>query len=273
MHKRMAATVAITASLAVLMSGCAGAAALGGQVRDDLRPAANAAVMGLARGHVIVRDDLSPTRLTEESISQAVQAGPADAARAWSAEARREFHAASPQQALGATTWSADAIREFHATSSQQALGATTWSADAIREFHATSSQQALGATTWSADARREFHAQQPGTITSRKFSPEAIRELKAGAPVGVSAADMQGERLSAYAEAQAAADVTAAEMQGARLSAFAEARANAAIHGLNAGAPTDVDDDLSPLGSTESTPEQPADTVDDDQSPTGGSY
>jgi hypothetical protein len=251
MHTRMAATVAITASLAVLMSGCAGAAALGGQVRDDLRPAANAAVMGLARGHVIVRDDLSPTRLTEESISQAVQAGPADAARAWSAEARREFHSAAPQQALGATTWSADALREFHATSPQQALGATTWSADALREFH----------------------AQQPGTITSRKFSPEAIRELKAGAPVGVTAAEMQGERLSAYAEAQAAADVTAAEMQGARLSAYAEARTDAAIRELKGSAPVDVRDDLSPLGDGTSTSEQPADTVDDDQSPTGGSY
>jgi hypothetical protein len=228
MHTRMAATVAITASLAVLMSGCAGAAALGGQVRDDLRPAANAAVMGLARGHVIVKDDLSPTRLTEESISRAAQAGAADAARAWSAEARREFHAASPQQALGTTTWSADALREFHATSPLQALGATTW----------------------SADARREFHAQQPGAVTSRKFSPEAIRELKAGAPVGVTAAEMQGERLSGYGEARAEA-----------------------IRELKAGAPTDVDDDLSPLGSTESTPEQPVDTVDDDQSPTGGSY
>ncbi|WP_139415859.1 hypothetical protein [Agromyces laixinhei] len=66
MNTKKATPVIATVSLVVLLSGCAGAAgfagaAHGGQVRDDLSPAANAAI-GLARGHVIVRDDLSPTR-------------------------------------------------------------------------------------------------------------------------------------------------------------------------------------------------------------------
>jgi hypothetical protein len=94
MNRKTAAPVILTVSLVVLISGAAGAAAHGGPVQDDLRPAANAAILGLARGHVIVRDDLSPTRglgtFTVESIVEAVQP---DAARVWSAEARREFHA------------------------------------------------------------------------------------------------------------------------------------------------------------------------------------
>ena len=139
MNRKTAAPVILTASLVVLMSGCAGAAAQGGQVGDDLRPAAIAAELGLARGHVVVREGLTPTRVTEESITQAVQQ---DAARAWSAEARREFHA-------------------------QQSV-------------------QPQSATAWSAEARREFHAQQPAAVTSRTLSPEAIREMKAGAPVEV---------------------------------------------------------------------------------------
>lgn len=229
MHTRMAATVAITASLAVLMSGCAGAAALGGQVRDDLRPAANAAVMGLARGHVIVRDDLSPTRvenrITAESVARVIEA---QSARSISADARRELHS-QPQQSVTA--------------------------------------EQPFSAEVW-----RELKGTAPVTV-EQPFSAEAIRELKGSAPVGVSAADMQGTRLSAYAEAQAAAGVTAAEMQGERLSAYSEARTDAAIRELKGSAPVDVHDDLSPLGDGTSTSEQPADTVDDDQSPTGGSY
>ena len=98
MNRKTAAPVILTVSLVVLMSGAAGAAAHGGPVQDDLRPAANAAILGLARGHVIVRDDLSPTRglgpLAVESIVEAVQP---DTARAWSAEARREFHAQPPK--------------------------------------------------------------------------------------------------------------------------------------------------------------------------------
>jgi len=229
MHTKMAATVAITASLAVLMSGCAGAAALGGQVRDDLRPAANAAVMGLARGHVIVRDDLSPNRIenriTAESVARAVEA---ESARSFSAEARRELHA-QPVQSVTV--------------------------------------EQPFGAEVW-----RELKGIAPDTV-EQPFSAEAIRELKGSAPVGVSAADMQGTRLSAYAEARAAASVTAAEMQGKRLSAYGEARTDAAIRELKGSAPVVVHDDLSPLGDGTPTSPSPTDTVDDDQSPLGGSH
>lgn len=200
MNTRTAAPVLITMSLVVLMSGCAGAAAQGGQVHDYLSPVGNAAAVGLARGHVVAEHDLA--NRVEAQIEQARQA---DAARAWSADARREFHAAAPEQALSATTW--------------------------------------------SADARREFHAQQPGTVTSRTLSPEAIRELKAGAPVGVTAADMQGERLSAYAEAR-----------------------DAAIRELKAGAPTDVVDTLSPIRGWTPPSEPPDEPVDDYLSPLGGS-
>jgi hypothetical protein len=162
MNRKTAAPVILTVSLVVLMSGGAGAAAHGGPVQDDLRPAANAAILGLARGHVIVRDDLSPTRglgtFTVESIVEAVQP---DAARAWSAEARREFHAQAPVSADIATEWTAEARREFHA---QLPVSANT-------------------ATAWTAEARREFHAQLPD---ERAFSPAEIRELKGSAPVDV---------------------------------------------------------------------------------------
>jgi hypothetical protein len=113
MNRRTTATLAITASLVVLMSSGAAVAAQAGQVRDDLSPVAGMSVIGLARGHVIVRDDLSPTRLTE-SFGQAVQP---DAQRAWSADARREFHgatAAQHQHAQSSTPWTDEARREFH---------------------------------------------------------------------------------------------------------------------------------------------------------------
>lgn len=224
MNARKAAPVIAIASLVVLMSGCAGVAAQGGQVRDDLNPAANAAAaIGLARGEVIVRDDLSPTRvqnrITAQRAEQAVQ-GP----REFSADARRELHSQSVQQGP--------------------------------REF--------------SADARRELHSQAV-KAQQAPFSADALRELKGSTQVDVSAADMQGTRLSEYAEAQAAADVSAAEMQGTRLSAYGQARSDAAIRELKGSAPVEVQDDISPTqgGDPASTPQ--GDTVDDDQSPLGG--
>jgi len=250
MHTKMAATVAITASLAVLMSGCAGAAALGGQVRDDLRPAANAAVMGLARGHVIVRDDLSPTRIenriTAESVARAVEA---ESARSFSADARRELHAQQPAQSVTV----------------EQPFSAEVWRE--LKGIALVTAEQ-----PFSAEAIRELKGSAPVTA-EQPFSAEAIRELKGSAPVGVSAADMQGARLSAYAEAQAAASVTAAEMQGKRLSAYGEARTDAAIRELKGSAPVVVHDDLSPLGDGTPTSPSPTDTVDDNQSPLGGSH
>ena len=114
MNTRTAAPVILTVSLVVLMSGCAGAAAQGGQVQDFLSPAANAAAVGLARGHVIVHDDLSRNRVSDALEAASVQAAvEADAARAFSAEARRELHSQSVE--TDATrAFSADARRELH---------------------------------------------------------------------------------------------------------------------------------------------------------------
>ncbi len=163
MNTRTAAPVVITVSLVVLMSGCAGAAAQGGQVRDDLRPAANAAAaVGLARGHVISQDALSPNQVVADRVERAIQeAAQSDAARAFSAEARRELHAQSVQAEPG---FSADARRELHS----QAVESST-------------------VTRWSPDARRELHAGQPVTTTTADaFTAAQVRELKGSAPVEV---------------------------------------------------------------------------------------
>ena len=162
MNTRTTAPVVITVSLVVLMSGCAGAAAQGGQVRDDLRPAANAAAVGIARGHVISQDALSPNHVVADRVERAIQeAAQSDAARAFSAEARRELHAQSVQAEPG---FSADARRELHS----QAVESST-------------------ATRWSPDARRELHAGQPvSTTTADAFTAAQVRELKGSAPVEV---------------------------------------------------------------------------------------
>jgi hypothetical protein len=225
MNTRKAASVIIIGSLAVLMSGCAGVAAPCGQVQDYLGPAANAAELGLARGHVIVRDDLSPTRVenrrTAESAPRAVEQGPS----AWTADARREFHAQPPVQSVTVERpFSAEVWRELKGSAPSVTV------------------EQPFSAEVW-----RELKGIAPATV-AQPFSDAAKRELKGSAPVGVSAADMQGRRLSAYAEAQAAANPTAAEMQGNRLSAYAEARTDAAIRELKGGAPTGVVDSYSRL-------------------------
>ena len=139
MNARRAAPVIAIASLMVLMSGCAGAAAQGGQVRDDLRPAANAAAaIGLAEGAVIVRDDLSPAqahnRVTERMVELAAQEP-----RGFSADVLRELHAqgAAPQSAHSV---SADARRELHSQS--VAVEQTAFSADAMRELKGSTEVQ-----------------------------------------------------------------------------------------------------------------------------------
>ena len=76
----MAAPVVITASLMVLMSGCAGAAAQGGQVRDDLRPAANAASQVFTHDRVVVADRLEQA-IESATQERAVQGGPVVADR------------------------------------------------------------------------------------------------------------------------------------------------------------------------------------------------
>lgn len=111
MNTRKAAPLIATASLVVLMSGCAGATAQGARVIDDLRPAANAAAMGLARGHVIVQDDLSLGVLSAEARRELhAQATQPQSDRTWSAEARRELHA---QSTTTVQPFSTAAIREL----------------------------------------------------------------------------------------------------------------------------------------------------------------
>lgn len=161
MNTRKAAPVIVTMSLVVLMSGCAGAAAQGGQVQDYLRPAANAAELGLARGHVIVRDDLSPTRVenrrTAESAPQAVQ------------------------QPGG---FSADALRELHAQQVQQP-SARSLSAEARRELHAQPAQSVTVEQPFSGEVWRELKGISPATV-EQPFSADVVRELKGSAPVDV---------------------------------------------------------------------------------------
>ena len=182
MTTRIATPVLVTVSLAVLLGGGVGAAAASTGPSDYLRPAQNAAAVGLARGHVMVFDYLSPTRTSDR------------------------FPAGSIEQTV-----------------------------------------QAQVNPGWTAEARRELHAH--AATTTSGFSAEARRELKGSAPAGRSAAEVQGDRLRAYAEAQAAAEVSPAEMQGERLRGQAEARSDAAIRELKSGAPVEVNDNLSPLG------------------------
>lgn len=119
MNTRKAMPVIVTASLVVLLSGCAGAAGAGSTVRDDLGPAANAAVeAGQVRGDATVRDDVSP-------LSQ----------RALSARARQELHAKQVEPAHG---FSPEAIRELKSGSPQaQTVSAHGFSSEAIREMKA----------------------------------------------------------------------------------------------------------------------------------------
>src|SRR5687767_4711209 len=161
MNTRKAAPVIVTMSLVVLMSGCAGAAAQGGQVQDYLRPAANAAELGLARGHVIVRDDLSPTRV----------------------ENRRNAESA-PQAVQQPRGFSADALRELHAQPVQQP-SAKSLSAEARRELHAQSSQSVAVEQPFSGEVWRELKGIAPATV-AQPFSADVVRELKGSAPVDV---------------------------------------------------------------------------------------
>ena len=161
MNRKTAAPVILTASLVVLMSGCAGAAAQGGLVRDDLRPAANAAELGLARGHVVVREDLTPTRVENRmaalTAEQAVQEP-----RGFSADARRELHAQPVQSITVEQPFSAEVWRELKGIAPA-----------AIEQ-------------PFSAAAIRELKGSAPADAVTQPFSAAAIRELKGSAPVDV---------------------------------------------------------------------------------------
>jgi hypothetical protein len=118
----------------------------------------------------------------------------------------------------------------------------------------------------WSAEAIREFHAAQPVT-SERAVIAEAIREFHAAqSAVGVTAAEMQGERLSSYAEAR---ELHSGQVQSEPVQGFSAD----VIRELKGSAPVAVRDDLSPLNTRTPKPTPPADTVDDDLSPLGASH
>jgi hypothetical protein len=161
MNTKPAAPVIFTVSLVVLIGGGAGTAAWGGPVQDDR----TATVVGLARGDVVVRDDLSPTR-GADPIRAIERSG--TQANAFSADALRELHSRSvvPQAVPGFT---ADALRELHS------------------QGVAPKSDRA-----YSAEARREMHSQStPVQPAQDGLSADAIREMKSGAPQGGSVDDV----------------------------------------------------------------------------------
>ena len=192
MNTRKAAPVIFTMSVVVLIGGGAGTAALGAPVRDDRSPT----IVGFARGHVIVKDDLSPIRNAGGvlGITAAAQGTP------FSADALRELHSRGPAP--------------------QSVPG---FSAEVLRELKGSAPRVE---SKFTGDVRRELHSTGVAPQSAREISTEARRELHAGAPVPQSAAaDVQGWRLAAYAEAAQGSDQTSAsEMQGKRLAAYADA-------------------------------------------------
>lgn len=62
MNTRTATPAVFAVSLAVLLSGAAAVSADADTARDDPGPAGNAAVIGLVRGKIMVRDDFLPIR-------------------------------------------------------------------------------------------------------------------------------------------------------------------------------------------------------------------
>jgi hypothetical protein len=194
MNTKPAAPVIFTVSLVVLIGGGAGTAAWGGPVSDDR---SSTQVVGIVRGHVVVRDDLSPLRAFVEPNAGTLEAVVPQSG-AFSAEALRELHSqgVAPQ---AVPEFSADARRELHSQAVAPQAGANL-SADAMRELKGSAPQSAR---ELSADARRELHPQSAGTT----------------------AADAQGQRLAAYAEAVAGTErPSASDMQGQRLAAYADA-------------------------------------------------
>jgi len=144
MNTRTAAPLIIISSLAVLLTGCGGGAGPGG--RDG-------AAVGLARGHVIVMDDLSPARDQRTSLAQQ-----ADTARPLSADERRELKGNAPRVAV-------------------QPFSAEVW-----RELKGNAPSAV--AEPFSAEVRRELKGNAPSAV-AEPFSAEVWRELKGGAAPG----------------------------------------------------------------------------------------
>ena len=238
MNTKKAAPVIFTVSLAVLVGGGAGTAAWGGPgpVRDD----GGATIVGFAHGHVIVKDDLSPIRGSADILSTDTTRTPQNV-QGFSTEALRELHSRGPAP-QSVPEFSTEARRELH-SSAPAPQSVQRFSSEALREMHA-SLQVPRTVNGLTADALRELHSQGVAPKSARELSTDARRELHSGSVAPrTTAAEAQGPRLAAYAEAVSRSTrPSAAHMQGERLSAYADAVAGATSQ------PEWVDDDLSPI-------------------------
>ena len=143
MNTAPAAAAAIAATVGLLISGSAGAAAAEIQ---------GASEVGIAHG-TVVRDDL-PRAASERSIREAVERG------AWTRDALREFHASLPTQSAGRVEWSAEVLRELKGGA--PAAAGATFTADAMRELKGSAPRPAERQLT--ADELRELKGSTPGT-------------------------------------------------------------------------------------------------------------
>jgi len=134
MNSTTAATVGIAVSLAALVSGCAGAGTRGIEGIDDVRPAANAEVLGLAHGRVVVVEDLVSAMeqpFTAAEWRRIRGTAPATAERPFSDEAIRELKSDPP--ATAERPFSDEAIRELK--SGPPGTAERPFSDEAIREL------------------------------------------------------------------------------------------------------------------------------------------
>jgi hypothetical protein len=176
MNTKPAAPVIFTVSLMVLIGGGAGTAAWGGPVQDDR---AATTVVGIARGEVVVRDYLSPTKGADPIRAAVEQAAPQ--ARSLTPEANRELHASAVEPG-SARILTPEANRELHASAVEPG-SARVLTPEANRELHASAVEPQSDRAA-SADVRRELHSQPaPAQPPQRQFSGDAIREMKSGAP------------------------------------------------------------------------------------------
>ncbi|WP_353826296.1 hypothetical protein [Agromyces sp. SYSU T0242] len=115
MRTTKSAALIIAGSLALLIGGGTATAAWGGPSRDSLTPS----VFGLARGHVVVLDDLSP--LTGVGPLVDAVRPVSESPSLFTADVRRELHGATVSTPR---TWTADERRALHGMTADAASGA-----------------------------------------------------------------------------------------------------------------------------------------------------
>jgi hypothetical protein len=148
MNTRTAGMFAFAASLMVLLSGCGGAAA----------DAGGSAELGLARGRVIT-DELGRIAARDSTVR-------ATEARAWSAEALREFHGVQTAAPTGRAGWGAEALREFHGIQATAPVSRAGWSDEIVRELKG--SEPIPVPRTFTSELLRELKGSSSGTDGDR---------------------------------------------------------------------------------------------------------